>query len=557
MKIYKLFIIFFSLCLRCYCQSIDSVTITIAKTRDLPYGPWHINEQISDSLSGGFLIKSLYQNGSGSSWNFEKIYSYLYSGNSLTEKSQQNWDGLQWVNERKWIYSHSAVVDSIVSLHWNSGWQNDSLHIFYHNSSGLDSVVVNMIWDSTVWVNCSRNENVFASDSSFIQQTIYSWDAGGSQWQNFRKYQWFRDSLNRDTLFLEQDYANSIWVNSYEFTYNYLSNNLIYSEEKQWYNGSPGGWDINSIDTIKLDSSGRQIFFYSDYFPGGFGEIYNYYNSSNVRSEIFYHFETQGGFVNETDTQLVSHQYPGNPVFVFPDDRVLTICSNDSVHTGIFTMGGAGHYHYSWSPAGYVDNDTIPDPYIIADSSVVLIVTATDSLGNTGMDSVNIIVHQSPVYTVQNFSPGCIGCHDGEIIFHITTTSPYSFQIYPNSGLNITGDSVFSVPAGVYQVCISDLYCSICFRDTVTQNSLHVDELQTNSVRIFPNPASDEFKIEFDKSDPELKFELFDLPGHKIKETVVPDEVNTISLKFIPPGFYFCVLSKKDLVVYKSTVIVK
>ncbi|MEO5675626.1 MAG: T9SS type A sorting domain-containing protein [Chitinophagales bacterium] len=101
-----------------------------------------------------------------------------------------------------------------------------------------------------------------------------------------------------------------------------------------------------------------------------------------------------------------------------------------------------------------------------------------------------------------------------------------------------TTKNVFGAPLG--SILLVD---DISFSDAVG-----IDDLNYIGVKILPNPASDFLNIRLPTTFHHARFQLFDLLGMKIADLPLPDPQNSISVKSLPEGIFFCrVLSSGKL----------
>jgi hypothetical protein len=154
---------------------------------------------------------------------------------------------------------------------------------------------------------------------------------------------------------------------------------------------------------------------------------------------------------------------------------------------------------------------------------------------------VNFIVGQSNLQlntTVNNTT--CIGCDNGEIILNASGYNNfYSASITPN--FPITGDTIINLPAGIYDVCITDsLNCNLCVSDTVFEDPTFVSSFSTKKINIYPNPVSQIGAIifQFPLTDTELCF--FTESGKKLKIDYRAEGTKLIfDTGNLPNGIYF------------------
>jgi gliding motility-associated-like protein len=123
------------------------------------------------------------------------------------------------------------------------------------------------------------------------------------------------------------------------------------------------------------------------------------------------------------DTMFIDVQ--PNPVVELGDDR--TVCSYDSlhIHAGVNPMWYT-HYRYTWTPSGYLDNDSASTVVFHGDSTTIKVVVTTPA-GCTGEDTVKVIVFPGDFASLypaaKNFCP-----HD---TFTLQPTGGLTYQWTP------------------------------------------------------------------------------------------------------------------------------
>ena len=114
--------------------------------------------------------------------------------------------------------------------------------------------------------------------------------------------------------------------------------------------------------------------------------------------------------------------------------------------------------------------------------------------------------------------------------------------------------------AGTYNVCLSlnsqcgnALYCQ-----NVTVTLVNVNNVITNNIEIFPNPATDKLNIIFPEV-PKAKVEvkLFDNIGQKVAEYKFANKINEIDLKGFADGMYYIKVETKNGDILRKIVINK
>lgn len=184
-------------------------------------------------------------------------------------------------------------------------------------------------------------------------------------------------------------------------------------------------------------------------------------------------------------------------------------------------------------------------PLVVTDANGCIIADTFQITSPSSVSAVISITHTS-----------CIGCPDGSI--QITTsggTPPYSISWTPMNG-NLNGNLIENLTAGIYMVCISDSFnCTICFNDTILDDPLISEEIQSKGLKIYPNPF-DKSATLFLKSLPqECTFSIYDLTARKLFE-IEPDKTETIiDRKNLSSGIYYYILTGKNIQTLKGKII--
>ena len=455
-------------------QTIDSISIELRKERQFDYGPWDYLSMKSDSFSTGLLKSSLQRKRSSNSWvnyKFDSFYS-----------------------------------DSTLSQSWNTTWLNDILTIAYHNSIGLDSLVLTQQWKNSMWVNLKKQENFFAVDSTFLSQTFSFWDTLLSQWNFTVRHLWLKDSLGNDTGYISQNYISGSWENYNGIFSHYTGGLVTVQYDYNWNDFDSSFSDINSISTFTYDSFGRHIYDYIDGIPGGFLKNTYTYDSTGILINLLSHSESQGGYIHEWNTQWICYSYPNSSsIYLFAYNDTISICGNDSVPAGFFAIGGTAPLHFQWIPLSAVDNDTIENPYFIGDTSSLLAITVTDAAAHSLTDNIFLKVNEPPSILSVKAIAACIGCSNGMFVMNVTNGSAplYYYSVTP-SGVHIPlTDKIRNLAQGIYTICLYDYnHCSVCVVDTILEENILVSETNNELIKISPNPTNGNITISLPKQSP-------------------------------------------------------
>ena len=173
------------------------------------------------------------------------------------------------------------------------------------------------------------------------------------------------------------------------------------------------------------------------------------------------------------------------PRVILPVDA--TICRGDNLPIAAQVVRGTQPFALEWSVNGEVDNSmtsTMID--IQPDSSLTLILKATDVNGCVGYDTMNVTVNQPPVVTLPELDKVCAGTELNVTVSINGGAAPYSFVwLNGRTGLGKYDSTVTltALTTGVLTCIVTDaLGCS----DTAT-TALNVRSLD---VSITPNRVS-------------------------------------------------------------------
>lgn len=225
----------------------------------------------------------------------------------------------------------------------------------------------------------------------------------------------------------------------------------------------------------------------------------------------------------------------------------MSYSPNDTVCAGttIYFVASTSSYGVSFS---WGSNDTTrhfsPASTTAFSSSVTLncitpgtftVYLMAFKMGPAGLKQVTIVVLPNPNVSL-SISPKTICTTQSQIQW--AGGSPLGGNYI---GPRLFGDSVLQPGTYVYTYTYNDGNgCEASASDSMNVNiCTSVSEAKTPSgFNIFPNPAFNEINISLEnkKSTPLL---IYDGSGRKIKEVVLAEEVNTISISDLENGMYF------------------
>ena len=148
----------------------------------------------------------------------------------------------------------------------------------------------------------------------------------------------------------------------------------------------------------------------------------------------------------------------------------------------------------------------------------------------------------------------------------LTQVAPFSSFYYLNSSGIITLNQL-NPPAGTYilnyNLC-DNLFPAICATTNVliTVPASRIsengnDDLDLNSMVVYPNPSSGIFSIQFNENLPALTLEIFNMLGQKVhQEKLIDKNVQIINVNYLAQGTYLLKISSNEKV-FVDRIIIK
>ncbi|MBQ20608.1 MAG: hypothetical protein CMD31_07615, partial [Flavobacteriales bacterium] len=178
-------------------------------------------------------------------------------------------------------------------------------------------------------------------------------------------------------------------------------------------------------------------------------------------STTTYIVSVDNGICPTTDTVTV---FVGSALINAGNDT--TMCIGDSVQ-----LSATGGVSYSWSPTTGLSNPNIANPIAFPNTTTTYVVTVTDSLSCTGVDSITVTVVSPPVITITNDTTIC----DGACV-QLNATGGTSYSWSPTTGLsnpNIANPIACPTVNTTYVVTVSNAAnCMNTDSVTITLNPL-------------------------------------------------------------------------------------
>lgn len=138
-----------------------------------------------------------------------------------------------------------------------------------------------------------------------------------------------------------------------------------------------------------------------------------------------------------------------------------TICNGQSEMIGgnPTASGGNSPYTYTWSPAASLSDPSIPNPMASPSSTTMYTVTVTDNTSDTDVDTVMVMVNDTPSLTVNNNPSICQGSSASLGVSVNGGMPPYNYSWSPSSTLsdpNVASPTASPLSTTTYNVTVTD-----------------------------------------------------------------------------------------------------
>lgn len=188
----------------------------------------------------------------------------------------------------------------------------------------------------------------------------------------------------------------------------------------------------------------------------------------------------------QSDTILINLSASGN----LDLGTAPLICPNDTL---MFSV--SGFESVTWTPAQLVDCAICPNVQITPTTSVLLVATGiTDNC--IASDSVFIQVRQAPEISSIASNPTQLQMNNGSA-WVVVTGGQAPYQMVWNSIPPQFGDSIFHLPAGSYQVVITDNASCQTIGNVSVDQVVETSASEPIPFQLRPNPAQKQFLLEW------------------------------------------------------------
>jgi hypothetical protein len=244
--------------------------------------------------------------------------------------------------------------------------------------------------------------------------------------------------------------------------------------------------------------------------------------------------------------------YPtSNGLALYPNTTAVT-CNGASNGTATITANdGQPPYDYQWD--ANAGNQTTQTAINLSAGSYC--VTVTDDLGE--VDDYCIYVGEpSPLSYSSFLTPESENCNGVAHLLLSGGTPPYSIT-WNDSDLQ-TGQSAYNLCEGTYIATVTDdIGCVTEITITIESNVSSLINLLHDQVKIYPNPTSSNFNVDFNGNNVEM-IQIVDYSGRKVYQNSMIDQAKqSIDASNLDNGTYLILIDIEGLIIRKKLTVLK
>ncbi len=288
-----------------------------------------------------------------------------------------------------------------------------------------------------------------------------------------------------------------------------------------------------------------------------------------VSSQKYYvHVEDKTtGCEGNDSVDVVVHD---NPTLIM-DATYYKVCSGDSLFLNSTTDTSNS---ILWNPTTNLSDSTVVNPIFTSSDSIGVFdykVTVRNNFGCTLEEGLVISNNSTPMGAQLNQVIKCPKCPVAYIegVLPINTVGELYVMKHVNDSAWLGGsfdtlnfemrlDDIFANGEFLYgfMKVISDSGC-VWFSDTIRFVFLSINEVTTNPLQIYPNPAQDQVTI-FSSNSTLESVELYSLSGKKLPTPSVKASINSLSVdtQSVPNGMYVMVIKDSKGSFIKSKLVI-
>lgn len=408
------------------------------------------------------------------------------------------WDAEEetWLNNYKIINVYDLLKDTCnrFTYTWEAGaWiRSDRWQIkLDHNLNPVKELILSWYRKAGEWENSTCQVTVYDQAGRMVSQALHMWNRLDQRWEGWKKFVTVLDTAGNYVADVVYHWNNPTmdWVGEQKIYRTYDGEGRELAEDWYVYRGDPGGWMIVNSYVHKHDSLGRIVESLGyDRFPDS--------TAWEKSSLSFFSYDSAGNWVDQR-----YYRWSDDSGGWYADFRQSWEYSDRGLVTA--------HLLYGWEPA---------------DSSW--------SLGSKSIkawdESGNMILHE-----YHSRWPG-------ETV--VKPRRRYEYTFNPESYLTeeIRYDWDPETADWKYYSKVVRYWSEFDVTDPVKT----LDRQRIESIRVFPNPFTDQLTVEFHRRQEVSRIELFDVQGRKLRSYKhINKPVHVIRRGDLPPGIYLLRIS--------------
>ncbi len=517
------------------------------------------------------------------------IHTYDVSGKLLSDLDM-DWNGSSWIDSVKTEYFYDGsgnLINHFMFENVGGIWDSTFIGYYFYNDSNLVDTFYTTKDSAGTWLNDSMEISTYGPLNKRTHHYKLKWNQLQMQWFFLSDDVAEVDSNGYPTLTVKlgayYSSSNLLWIQDdwqIEEVYDSVGNLLTYDRTFPPYLSHIDYTYTNGVLTSLVGGSSSNMTstdFYSDfYYAELFGDtlicqggnpILNVdscagdsflWSSGETTSSIIVTIDGNyqvtitraNGWVVQTPPVHVTLA----PTLAFPNvlqgsDSLAILCPGNNMLLSTPLENGVAYQWFINGNALFGQINNAINLNVNSQTGEYLLI-ATNNCGSDSSSITQVYVSQTTL-SADYFGTTCIGCDDGKINLRINTNyQPYSISIAPLAGV-ISGDSILYLPAGIYDVCVTDsMGCSYCVNDTITQDPTGVESIKSNYLKIYPNPVVDQLTISsYNKLDGD--YLISGLLGNILIKEKLSGFITIVNLAGLSSGIYFLSFNSLDFVPIK------
>ncbi len=404
-----------------------------------------------------------------------------------------------------------AKEDDIFSNSQNS--QNNILKSSLSTTQVLDSTL-SYSWDSSSsdWNISSKTLYSYDSDGNRIQGLDYSLDKSSSKWEFSSKTEYSYDAYGNYVLWnvFNWDSDNSIWVNCYKYDFAYDSDENEIQEIYSDWNATINEWVIEYKGDYSYNEDGTYAMDLESYYTGE-GEledssktVYNYDSDGNRTSIYYYEWDSSSSEWVTYDKYEYTYDSDGNMSQYLSYDWNTTssewVISSKTEYTYDSNGNQTQQWTYSWdsSNSEWVNSYKYEYSYDSNNKMTLRLYYTWDSSSSEWENG--FWKYEYGFDSEGNRTQLIISIWDDDTSAYIGSSK----YVYYYGELNTTG----------------------------------INDKEISTIKLYPNPVSDNLYISLTDKTTEATFVLYSLGGQQIITKDI-EQSDYISLASLKSGIYY------------------